>query len=288
MNLERKPKDKREHVPNWPTQIETLLMTESTDTDRGYKMREHVHQYYELLFNFSAVPLRHTVAGMAHDTDTPFILFRAPYILHATNARDRQPYTRTNIGFHPCVLTEYGGICTLGRLANCWECVIPTTDEQMAALEPLLVRLRRVRDPDVPKSVWLGTLATLLWEVNQLAEAAIRHDREAPPYIQDLLRYVVEHADETITIDSLAERFFISRAKLTRDFRAAVRMSLHEYITAIRLHRAKILLAEKIPLSLIAERCGFGSESAFIYTFRRHIGTTPGEYRRQRQESRIQ
>ncbi len=280
-------RDIRQHVPHWSTNIEALLMTESTDTDHGYTMREHVHQYYELLFNFSPIPLRHTVAGQAHDTDTPFILFRAPYILHATVGLDNQPYTRTSIGFHPHVLTEFGGLCRLGRLANCWECMIPVTSEQLAALEPLLIRLRRVRDPAVPKSVWLGTLATLLWEVSEMAEGAIRHDIEAPSYMQELLRCVVEHAEEELTIDTLAERFFVSRAKLTRDFRAAVQMSLHEYVTAIRLQRAKLLLNEEMPLALIAERCGFGSESAFIYMFRRRTGMTPGEYRRRIHENDV-
>jgi len=270
----------RRHPFQWDRRIEMQMLIESTDTTRGYTMQEHVHQYYELLFNFTSAPLRHTVAGRAYDTDTPFILFRAPYILHASNALDQTEYTRTNIGFHPHVLTEFSNLCSLGRLANCWECIIPTTAEKIAEFEPLLIRLRRVRDPKVPKYVWVSTLATLLWEVSEMAEDALRHDPEAPPYMQELLRYVVEHAEENLTIDALAEHFFVSRAKLTRDFRAAVQMSLHEYITAIRLQRAKILLTEKKPLSLIAERCGFCSESAFICTFRRCTGMTPGEYRR--------
>ena len=267
-------------VLNWRKEIESLLMIERTDTDSGYFMREHVHQYYELLFNFSSCLLRHTVAGNAHDTDSPFILFRAPYILHSTCALDTQPYTRTSIGFHPLVLREYGGICELGRLANCWECVIPVTLERLTELQPLLTRLQRVRDPSVPKRVWLGTLSTLLWEVSEMAEEADIHSAEAAPYIQELLRYVVEHAEENLNIDALAERFFVSRAKLTRDFRTAVRMSLHEYVTAIRIHRAKVLLAEDMPLSMIAEKCGFGSDSAFVYMFRRHVGMTPGEWRK--------
>ena len=267
-------------VPKWRKEIESLLLIERTDTDSGYSMREHVHQYYELLFNYHPVPLRHTVAGNAHDTDSPFILFRAPYILHSTCALDTRPYTRTSIGFHPLVLREYGGICELGRLANCWECVIPTTTEKIMELQPLLARLQRVRDPSVPKRVWLGTLSTLLWEVSEMAAEADICTAGAAPYIQELLRYVVEHAEENLNIDTLAEHFFVSRAKLTRDFRAAVRMSLHEYVTAIRVHRAKILLTEEMPLSMIAEKCGFGSDSAFVYMFRRHTGMTPGEYRR--------
>jgi len=265
----------------WDTQLETLLMKVRTDSSYELHMTEHVHQYYELILNFSSVHLRHTVAGRAYETDTPFILFRAPYILHSTIALDAQEYTRTGIVFHPCTLKECGGLCQLGRLANCWECLIPTTVEKLTELQPLLVRLHRVWDPAVPKYVWLSALAILLWEISEMAESAIIHDTEAPPYVQDLLWYVVEHAEEDLTIDSLAEKFYISRAKLTRDFRAAVHMSLHEYVTAIRIHRAKILLSEDMPLSMIAQQCGFSADASFAYMFRRHTGMTPGEYRRQ-------
>ena len=273
-------RDNELSVPNWRQEIESLLMIERTDTGHGYQMREHVHQYYELLFNYYPVSLRHTVAGQPHDTDSPFVLFRAPYILHATCALDQREYTRTSIGFHPCVLTECGGLCKLGRLAGCWECVIPTTTEKIRELEPLIIRLRRVRDPSVPKYVWLSTLATLLYEVSEMAEHAVIHETAAAPYVQEVLRYVVEHAEEELRIDAIADRFFVSRAKLTRDFRAAVNMSLHQYITEIRIHRAKILLAENRPLAMVAQQCGFSSDSSFVYMFRRHTGTTPGEYRR--------
>ena len=45
-------------------------------------------------------------------------------------------------------------------------------------------------------------------------------------------------------------------------------------------NNADYVLAENLPLSLIAQQCGFGSDSAFISMFRRHMGMTPGKYRR--------
>lgn len=264
----------------WSEQIESLGLIERTDTDSGYIMEEHVHQFYELLINYYPVPLRHTVAGRAYETTTPFIQFRAPYLLHSTSALDNTEYTRTNIGFHPSVLAEYGGICKLGRLANCWECLIPITTEQLMNLEPLLTRLRCVRDPKTPKHVWISILAALLWEISELAAQAIIHGTEAAPYIQNLLQYIVRHAEDDLSNEALAEKFFVSRSKLKRDFHAAVNMSLHEYVTAIRIYRAKILLTEDMPLSMVAQQCGFSADASFGYMFRRHTGMTPGEYRR--------
>lgn len=277
-------KIQRDTIPDpsdWEKQIESKQIFERRDTDSGYVMQEHLHQFYELLICYNPVPLRHTVAGRAYETTTPFVLFRAPYLLHSTSALDATEYTRTNIGFHPNVLTEFGGICKLGRLANCWECVIPATTEKIMEMEPLITRLRRVRDPEIPKYVWISTLATLLWEISEMAEDSIDHEVESALYVQEILQYAVNHVEEDLRIDALAERFYVSRSKLKRDFQSAVEMPLHEYVTSIRLHRAKVLLAEDMPLSMIAERCGFGSDSSFAYMFHRRTGITPGEYRRQ-------
>ena len=273
-------KDDNLCVPEWNDQIEALWMIERTDTDCGLVMDEHVHSYYELVFCFQPIHLRHTVAGKAYETDSPFIMFRAPHLLHSTSCLDDTPYVRTNIGFHPNVLAEFGGICTLGKLANCWECLIPTTTQRLTELQPLLTRLRRVRDPNVPKNIWISTLTTLLWEISEMADSFQIHDTSATPYVQELLQYVALHTEEDLSIDTLAERFYVSASKLKRDFADAVHMPFHEYISAIRIHRAKALLRENMPLAMVAQMCGVSSESALIVMFRRHTGMTPGEYRR--------
>lgn len=285
MNLERYKQidvhlDANLNAQFWSQHIESHWMLERTDTQCGYIMEEHVHQFYELILNYYPVPLRHTVAGNAYETDTPFILLRAPYILHSTSALDFTPYTRTNIAFHPLVLAEFGGICKLGKLANVTECIIPATTEEIMALKPLFERLRRARDPHTPKYAWMSVLSALLYEISEMADRAVLHGTETPPYIQELLQYAVEHTEEDLSVEALAEHFFVSPSKLKRDFRTAVHMSLHEYITAVRIHRAKVLLTEEMPLAMIAQQCGFGSDSSFVYAFRQHTDMTPGEYRK--------
>ena len=279
--MERKIRkgDVRANVDFWGTDISALLVTENSYTSRRLAMQPHVHLYYELVFNFSPIPLRHTVVSREYDTNTPCILFRAPYLMHSTVTLTEEKYSRCNIGFHPAVLSEYGGICDLGRLRSRRECMIPTTAEQMETLRPLLTRMKRVRDPDVPKKVWISTLATLLYEVSALAGEVTPEELPMPMYIRDLLRYVVENIHEDLTIDTLAEKFFVSRTKLTRDFRSYTWMSLHEYVSALRIPQAKMLLAEDLPLSIIAERCGFARDSTLGVMFRRVTGMTPGEYR---------
>ena len=96
--------DTRTNVDFWGTDIFSLLVTENTYTSRRLAMQPHVHLYYELVFNFSPIPLRHTVVSREYDTSTRCILFRAPYLMHSTVTLSDEKYTRCNIGFHPSVL----------------------------------------------------------------------------------------------------------------------------------------------------------------------------------------
>ena len=98
-------------------------------------------------------------------------------------------------------------------------------------------------------------------------------------YINDVCLYISGHPEERMTLDALADRFFVGRATLTSDFRRTMGMSVGEFITTVRVNRAKVLLQEDLPLGEIAERCGFSSVSYFIKVFIRRAGLSPTRYR---------
>ncbi|GCE25873.1 hypothetical protein KDA_13570 [Dictyobacter alpinus] len=52
----------------------------------------------------------------------------------------------------------------------------------------------------------------------------------------------------------------------------------HAYQTQIRIIHAKKLLADNLPLTEVALRTGFHSQSHLGWHFKRLVGITPGEY----------
>ena len=72
--------------------------------------------------------------------------------------------------------------------------------------------------------------------------------REAlPPAPKDdkilqILRYVDEHLTEDVSVDDLAERFFISKYHMMRRFKAEVGASIHQYQSDKRLLAAREML----------------------------------------------
>ncbi len=243
----------------------------------GVSMDQEAHHYHELLFVYSPIPLRHTGNGKTYETDSPAILYRAPYTLHSTMCLSSALYERYVIWFTPEVLPAFGGICDLGKLGTQAECCIPTTEEQMRALQPLLELLIGAQGKS-PNN-WQGLFAAVLAEVNDLIPEGMRRGTESASYIQRLMHYAAENLQEDLSIPALADKFFISPSKLTADFREATSISLHEYISSIRVTRAKMWLSENYPIEIIAQWCGFTHESSFIRMFKSVVGMTPGEYR---------
>jgi AraC family transcriptional regulator len=67
--------------------------------------------------------------------------------------------------------------------------------------------------------------------------------------------------------------------QLSRSFRASQGRSLGDYISAVRIERARKMLATDQSIKAIGLTLGFSSPSSFSFAFRRATGETPSDYR---------
>jgi len=83
------------------------------------------------------------------------------------------------------------------------------------------------------------------------------------------------------TVEELAARAGMSRASFASKFRATAGVPPLEYLTERRIHLARTLLSEGLPMTEVAGRVGYESAISFARAFRRVTKVTPGAYRRQ-------
>lgn len=83
------------------------------------------------------------------------------------------------------------------------------------------------------------------------------------------------------TVASLANEACMSRSAFSARFSELLGLPVMRYLTQWRMRLAKIALREKSnPLSVLARRLGYESETAFCRAFKREFGFPPGKVRK--------
>ena len=93
--------------------------------------------------------------------------------------------------------------------------------------------------------------------------------------IAAIMQYLSQHPTESVSIDDLAARFYISKYHMMRRFRAETGYTVHAYLTGKRLALAREQIAAGTPILQAASACGFGDYSAFCRAYRRQFGQPP-------------
>jgi AraC family transcriptional regulator len=99
------------------------------------------------------------------------------------------------------------------------------------------------------------------------------------------LRRVIERMradlDTDLDLKTIAAESGYSRNHFLLMFRAATNSTPHQYFLQLRIEKAQSLMQKRsLRIIDIAESCGFTSQSQFSRVFRRVIGVTPRQYRR--------
>lgn len=98
--------------------------------------------------------------------------------------------------------------------------------------------------------------------------------------VSNALHFIHNQPEKAWTLENLSGQVGLSRAAFARRFKALVGQPMFEYLTNLRMQRARELLRDTgMPVYEIANRAGYESDLAFTRTFKKHTGKTPRQYR---------
>jgi transcriptional regulator GlxA family with amidase domain len=114
---------------------------------------------------------------------------------------------------------------------------------------------------------------------SQFSSALQRQEKE-PPKLCDVSTFVLEHIDEPLPVERVAQGVGMSPRTLSRWCREHLNESPAELVRRLRLEEARRLLEETtLPLKDITTRTGLGDQSTMWRVFTSSLGVTPAEYR---------
>ncbi|WP_424074398.1 helix-turn-helix domain-containing protein [Mycobacterium sp.] len=118
---------------------------------------------------------------------------------------------------------------------------------------------------------------------DQLQATSIREPLWIPTPVDARLRQacalIADNLTEPLSLQRIGDRIGVSQRTLSRLFADELAMTFPQWRTLLRLHHAVLLLAEHHDVTSVAVKCGWATPSAFIDTYRRAFGHTPGARR---------
>ncbi len=91
-------------------------------------------------------------------------------------------------------------------------------------------------------------------------------------------QYIQEHLEEDITINAMADYFYMSEYHFMRVFKRCSGVSAYQFILALRLDAANSLIQQGVSFNKASQQCGFGDYCNFYRAFQRKHGTSPYKF----------
>ena len=248
----------------------------------------HHHDFYEIYF-FISGNLSYNIESRSYRLSPGDVLLINPQELHQPIfSPEKQHYERYVLWISPGILQQF----TLpGQdLSQCFDASLPSHTNLVRPdgvsrelLTYLFQQLIREQDSGEFASELncLSLLTQLLVLVNRTALRAGRapEPREnADSLVYRILGYITDHYHEDLSLDFLANEFFISKYHLSREFSRVVGTSVHRYIVQKRLIMARQMMAAGTSTSEVSQLCGFGDYSNFYRAFTGEYQISPRKY----------
>lgn len=242
----------------------------------------HYHDFCKLLLLRSGTG-SYSVEGQRYHLIPGDVVLLGSRVIHRPEFEPGMPYDRTIIYISPAFLQAHSGAdCALE------DCFLGIGGHVLRPTEPLRQKLLAMVDhleqelsgQDYGRTIMGNVvLLSLLVEIGRSLQG---QQSELPKPIQpqnrhilDILHYLDAHLTEDISIDDLAEQFFLSKYHMMRLFRKETGDSIHGYLSDRRLFYAKELIAQGMSATEACFRSGWRSYSSFTRAYGKRFGTTP-------------
>jgi len=99
--------------------------------------------------------------------------------------------------------------------------------------------------------------------------------------IEEIAYYIQKNYSEEISLQEFSEKFYLSREYISRKFKQIYGENLSDYLVRTRINRAKELLKfPNLKIYEIAGEIGYQDDKYFRKIFKKMVGMTPNEFRK--------
>jgi transcriptional regulator GlxA family with amidase domain len=126
----------------------------------------------------------------------------------------------------------------------------------------------------------LAELIGALFERDALGAETLNEGSSQAPAVLRARDYLVAMVEQSPSLDELARLTGMNKFVLLRHFKRRFGTTPHQYLIALRVERARVLLASGVPPVAVAATLGFADQGHFGRHFKRIVGVAPAEFAR--------
>ena len=106
------------------------------------------------------------------------------------------------------------------------------------------------------------------------------YPQEDKHYIEDAIAYLQTNFAVEITLQEMADRYFVSSEHFSRVFKKKVGFNFSEYINLLRLQKAESMLRQMNTATIteVSQSCGFNDSNYFSVQFKKLYGISPKKF----------
>ena len=250
--------------------------------DSGTKMEYHYHEFYKLIL-FVSGQGEYTVEDRHYTLCAGDILLIGSGQVHRPEFAKGVEYERIIFYISPEFLKKQSvEDCSLetlfdGRNGH----VLRLEERRYQKVFGLAEALEEELKQEAYGKSILGNslLLQLLVRVGRYRDKSRLRLVDRPEITEDRVKKMVEfiehHLGEELSVETLAEQFYISRYHMMRLFKKETGQSVYDFITERRLFYARNLIRQGISATESCFMAGFGSYSSFTRAYGKRFGTTP-------------
>lgn len=239
----------------------------------------HAHDEYEILY-FLSGEVQYYIEDKAYYLMPGDLLIIPPGKLHRPVIIDENiTYERMVLMISPAYaasLLKPSGEHFENYAAS--PCRIPNEEVQSAEFQQMLYKILSLEKNSVGM-LQRDCYATLIL-LSLIAFIKNTPVQEDGPKVrmQQVIHYINAHFTEPLKLDDIADRFYLSKYHLLRQFKAYANSTIHNYILVKRVVLAKKLLLKGHSPREVSTLCGFGSYAGFYQAFVQSTGESPMQF----------
>lgn len=241
----------------------------------------HYHDHYEIYF-LAKGSVRYFIGDKVFDLNAGDVVLIAPHIIHKTATLKNQGAERVLIAFTNEFIMYPPG----DRIFSCFDAL----HFKEAPVREIVEKAEKefLRNDRYCEDLVAGYIREILVKLKRIADE--NRPEELSPnnsIVQSAVRYISDNFASELTLTQLARSFGLSESHFSRQFKMYTGFGVNEYISTVRVKNAeKMLVTTNLPVTQVAQNCGFNSSSYFAAVFKKIRGLSPGEVRKKRREQK--